>query len=315
MRFALCNSLLLAVLLPSFVSGGEDNGSVELIRDRWGVPHVFAQSDAGAMYGLGYATAQDRAFQMHYMLRILQGRLAETIGNVPKGRGDETALDNDRFMRTVGFYRAAQSAAGNLDPESRGLLDAYCAGVNAYTREHRDELHPLFKKLEWTPEPWTPADCIASWWHLGQFFATDGLHDLMQYRNLAQGTVRDPRQARGRGGPPTAVESTEDLTPLGPDDAAAVVGREDVADAWIQKTHAYLREHGYANAEGGGAGQGGAEGPKFSHAWVADGKTTGTGSATLVSKPQTPVTNPPLFYEFHICGKTFDVRGCGVPGS
>src|SRR5512138_2260822 len=60
-------------------------GQVELLRDRWGVPHVFAPTDAGAMYGLGYATAEDRAFQMYYNLRIIQGRLAELVGDVKVG--------------------------------------------------------------------------------------------------------------------------------------------------------------------------------------------------------------------------------------
>lgn len=298
----------------SLAACGEEIGSVELIRDRWGVPHVFAETDAGAMYGLGYATAEDRAFQMHYMLRIVQGRLAELVGDVQKANRQEGAVFNDRKMRTFGFYRKAKEVAEHLDADSRSLLEAYCDGVNAYVEKHPDKLHPLFARLDFQPEPWTPADCIASWWHLAQFFATDGTRDLLHYRNLVSGESRDPRELlRGRGG--ESAEIIEDLTPLGPDDAAAVVRRDDVDDAWIDRTHEYLHRHGYEVEPAGGAGQGGAEGPKFSHAWVADGKTTGTGAAALVSKPQTPVTNPSLFYEFHLCGNTFNVRGCGVPGS
>ena len=309
-------SSLVAVILCSAVTvAAEDYGSVELIRDRWGVPHVFAESDSGAMYGLGYATAQDRTFQMQYMLRIVQGRLAEVVGDVQKTRRKEDAVYNDRKMRTFGFYLAAKETAENLDEESRSLLRAYCDGVNAYVEQNRDKLHPLFAKLDFQPDPWTPADCIASWWHLAQFFATDGTRDLLHYRNLTSGRSRDPREMmRARGGV-DPVESTEDLAPLGPDDDAAVVQREDVAEAWVKKTHEYLLRHGYELESVDGAGQGGAEGPKFSHAWVAGGQVTGTGAATLVSKPQTPVTNPSLFYEFHIRGRTFDVRGCGVPGS
>ena len=58
-------------------------GKVEVIDDKWGVPHVFADSDAGAMYGLGYAAGRDRAFQMHYALRLIQGRSAEVLGDRP----------------------------------------------------------------------------------------------------------------------------------------------------------------------------------------------------------------------------------------
>lgn len=315
MRSATRGSFLAAFLLSSLAANARDLGPVQLVRDHWGVPHVFAETDAGAMFGLGYATAQDRAFQMHYMLRIVQGRLAETIGDVQKTRRKEGAVYNDRKMRTFGFYRAAKETAENLDEGSRLLLQAYCDGVNAYVEKNPDKLHPLFAKLDFQPEAWTPADCIVSWWHLAQFFATDGTRDLLQYRNLISGRSRDPREMmRARGGF-DPVELTEDLTPLGPDDAAAVVQRADVDDAWIEKTREYLRSHGYEVESASGAGQGGAEGPKFSHAWVAGGRATGTGAACLVSKPQTPVTNPSLFYEFHIKGKTFDVRGCGVPGS
>ena len=68
-------------------SGGSKSGygRIELLRDSWGVPHVFADTDAGAMYGLGYAAAQDRPFQMYYNLRIIQGRLAEVVGDVKVG--------------------------------------------------------------------------------------------------------------------------------------------------------------------------------------------------------------------------------------
>lgn len=315
MRSATRGSFLAAFLLSCLAANAKDYGPVELVRDRWGVPHVFAETDAGAMYGLGYATAQDRAFQMHYMLRIVQGRLAETIGDVQKTRRKEGAVYNDRKMRTFGFYRAAKETAANLDEDSRLLLQSYCDGVNAYIEENPGKLHPLFAKLDFQPESWTPADCIVSWWHLAQFFATDGTRDLLQYRNLTSGQSRDPREMMRAQGGVDPVESTEDLTPMGPDDAAAVVRRGDVDDAWIEKTRGYLRGHGYEVESAGGAGQGGAEGPKFSHAWVAGGEATGTGAACLVSKPQTPVTNPSLFYEFHIQGKTFDVRGCGVPGS
>ena len=83
-----------------------DYGKVELWRDSWGVPHVFAETDAGAMYGVGYAAAQDRSFQMYYTLRIIQGRLAEVVGDLPHVRRQrDSAVTSDRKMRTFGFAR------------------------------------------------------------------------------------------------------------------------------------------------------------------------------------------------------------------
>jgi len=272
-------------------------GRIELLRDTWGIPHIFAESDAGAMYGLGYATADQRGFQMTYNLRIIQGRLAEIVGPRPRGNRKETAVDNDRKMRTFGWARAAERTAANLDRPTRQLLAAYCAGVNdSFAAQNAaGTLHPLFQKLGVAPEPWTPADCLLSWWHLAQFFATDGTRDLMVLRNRT-----NPRPGQPQPFKPRAAWL---------DDSTSVVRREDVSDAWLKRVDKFCSTHGLAEPSGSG------EGPKFSHAWVVGGKKTTTGAAVLVSDPQTPVRNPSLWMEFHISGKSFNARGIGVPGS
>lgn len=268
-------------------------GKVELWRDTWGTPHIFAATDAGALYGLGFATAQDRGFQMHYQLRLIQGRAAEVLGPIPHlRRRDETALTHDRRMRSFGFYRAAQKAVAELDADTRALLEAYSRGVNDFFARHGQDLHALYDANGLTPETWTPADCIASWWHFGQFFGTDGTRDLLRYRHLTEGSGR-----------PNAVPT--------PDEAAAVIQRPDVDAAWLAKIRAYLEGHGYT-AKDAAAGD---DGARFSHAWVVGGQVSGTGAAVLVSDPQTPVTNPSLLYEFHLKGASFDARGVGVAGS
>jgi penicillin G amidase len=313
MRSWLLKSSLLALFCVPSVRAEE--AGVEVLRDPWGIPHVFAETDAGAFRGLGYATAEDRAFQMTYSLRIIQGRLAEVIGDVRQMHRDDTAVDHDRKMRTFGFHRAAQRTASRLDPETLGLLEAYCDGVNAYFREHRDQLHPLFARTGLQPEPWTPADCLASWWHLAQFFATDGTRDLIAGRNEAADQrpgrpVRGQTPGRGEGRPGERPAAPADLQPMPPDDGPAVVKRTDLPGEWIERVSRYAGEHGLRS--GGGDGP---AGPKFSHAWVVGGPRTTTGSSVLMSDPQTPVRNPSLFYEFHVQGKTFNARGVGVPGS
>jgi len=301
-----CLAVLLVLLAMNVHVGAagppEAYGKVEVIRDTWGIPHVFSDTDAGAMYGLGYACAAERGFQMVHSLRIIQGRLAEMVGDAPKLRRKEGAVFNDRKMRTFGFYRAAKRVAGRLDPATRKMLDAYCRGVNDYFAANKATAHPLFAKLGVTIEPWTPADCIVSWWHLAQFFATDGTRDLISWRNS---TGRNPRRGRGGMVPPTP-------TPLWIDDSAAVVKRSDVSDEWVNRTQKFLRDHGLDNT---GESATKLAGPKFSHAWVVGGAKTTTKSAVLVSDPQTPVRNPSLWHEFHIQGKTFNARGVGVPGS
>jgi penicillin amidase len=268
-------------------------GSIEILRDRWGVPNVLSDTDEGAMYGLGYATAEDRLYQMNFHLRLMQGRLAEVVGDLPKrvkrSVPPNSALEEDRLMRTLGYYRHAQAVAANLDPETQKLLQAYSDGVNDYVQEHGSGLHPLFAEQGWKTEPWTPADCIVSWWQLARFFAADGLRDLF--------TLHQNQRSRREGMRPVI------------DDEAAVVRREDVSEEWVRKVQSFAQEHGIER----NAGE--ADGPKFSHAWVVGGKKTTTGSAVLVSDPQTPVWNPSALYEFHIEGKTFNARGAGVAGS
>jgi penicillin amidase len=304
LRYAFSLVLLLAFPTPLLQAAPDPSfGPIEILRDKYGVPHVFSDTDAGAMYGLGYVTARDRGFQIHYSLRIIQGRLAEVVGLRPSGRRNETALDNDRKMRTFGFYRAAVAAAERLDDDTRAMFTAYCHGVNDSLAAQGDSLHPLFRQLGLEPELWTPADCIASFWHLGQFLAADGTRELITYR---QSVGRPGRAARSQ-----ATEPASDWL----DDDAAVVTRADVTTDWLDKVQAFARKHGLSPASQPATQPATAPaGPKFSHAWVVSGRKTGTGSAALVSDPQTPVRSPSLWMEFHVRGKTFNARGVGVPG-
>jgi penicillin amidase len=294
------------------VRAAQGHGRVELLRDHWGVPHVFAVTDAGAMYGLGYAAAEDRAFQMHYNLRIIQGRLAELVGDVKVGvsrqspQGRTSALRHDIEMRTIGYWQAAQETARQLDPEARGLLEAYCRGVNDYIDNHPNELLDLFGKYGLTPEPWTPAACLASWWRLGLFFSGDGLREATAYYEVRDG-IRQVRQVPVTE-PLPAVEGRHVR------DDASVIQRGDVSDQWVQEVLDYATQH-HLSRKVEVMPRMERPGPRFSHAWVVGGKRTTTGSAVLVSDPQTPVRNPSLWQEFHVCGATFNARGIGVAGS
>ena len=127
------------------------NGQVEMVRDAAGVPHIFASTDTDAYFALGYVHAQDRLWQMEFQRRIGQGRLSEALG--------EATLGTDKFMRTLGIYRASQSAYGILDENSRAILDAYAAGVNTWLGEGHT-LPVEFTILGVEPAPWQPADSL-----------------------------------------------------------------------------------------------------------------------------------------------------------
>ena len=135
---------------------------VEILRDRFGVPHIFAGSERDAHFGLGFVHAQDRLWQMEMNRRIGSGRLAEALGR--------RALPTDRFLRTLGVRRAAQANLAHLDESTRRLLDAYAAGVNAFLTA-RPVLPPEFWITGIQPEPWSAVDSL-TWlkmmaWDLG----------------------------------------------------------------------------------------------------------------------------------------------------
>jgi penicillin amidase len=130
---------------------------VDIIRDRWGVPHIYAQNSHDLFFAQGYVHAQDRFFQMEFSRRIGQGRLSEMLG--------DGTLDNDKYLRTIGLWRTAQEEAATLEGETKALLEAYAEGVNAYLASHRDALALEFAILRLVGtkvaiEPWIPAHSL-----------------------------------------------------------------------------------------------------------------------------------------------------------
>ena len=151
---------------------------VDIIRDADAIPHVFAANKADALFGLGYVHAQDRLWQMELQRRIGHGRLSEVLGSA--------ALPQDRFLRTVGFGRAARTAWDATPPWAKLQINAYVAGVNAFISTHHGSgLPPEFTLLRFVPEPWSGVDVIV-WvkmmaWDLSANYTFELLrHDLMK---------------------------------------------------------------------------------------------------------------------------------------
>ena len=125
---------------------------VTIARDADGVPLITARNDADAAFGLGFAHAQDRLFQMETMRRYGAGRLSEIFG--------ARTIGIDRQMRVLGLYRLAEASFAHLSaPVQRGF-EAYAAGVNAFLATHRGALPPEFQLLRFAPEKWRPADSL-----------------------------------------------------------------------------------------------------------------------------------------------------------
>src|SRR5438309_5513329 len=101
---------------------------IDIVRDADAIPHVFATNKSDALFGLGYVHAQDRLWQMELQRRIGHGRLSEVLG--------AAALSQDRFLRTVGFGRAAKRAWETTPDWAKQQIDWYVAGINAFLASH-----------------------------------------------------------------------------------------------------------------------------------------------------------------------------------
>jgi len=144
--------MALGALSLSAAAGASDrSGAVDIVRDANGVPHIFGQDSQAAAFGLGFAHAQDRLWQMEMNRRKGRGRVAEVFG--------EAAVPADTYMRTLGLARAASTALAKLDSDTQAWLRAYADGVNAFIAG-RPDLPPQFVANALTPERWTPEDSV-----------------------------------------------------------------------------------------------------------------------------------------------------------
>jgi penicillin amidase len=142
-------------------------GPVTITRDERGVPHIIAASRDDALFGLGYAMACDRLFQLDLVRRAATGRLAEIAG--------PNSLPADRLMRLVGIDWISERLASELAGEQRAAVESLAAGINHRITSGR--LPAEFRITRQRPAPWQPADSLAAYrlmaWSLGNFYESD----------------------------------------------------------------------------------------------------------------------------------------------
>lgn len=182
---------------------------VEILRDAAGVATIHAASEADGYFGLGYAHAQDRLFQMEFMRRLGAGRLSEVIG--------PSTVELDRRMRVLGLYDTAEANLRELPEEVAAALDAYAAGVNAFLATRDGALPPEFQMLRHEPEPWRPADSLV-WGRLMALQLSDNWRaELFRYRlslELPPGRLETLWPALPDGADTAAVFDPGDLARL-----------------------------------------------------------------------------------------------------
>ncbi|WP_210424391.1 penicillin acylase family protein [Gephyromycinifex aptenodytis] len=328
---ALCVVLVLAFGAVSWlrvVTPGQDTGQLQLTglsgdvtvtRDAWGVPHIRAEHDADVYFALGVVHWQDRAWQMDVQRRITQGRLSEILG--------EAALTRDEFLRTMGFQRAAESALPALSQQSRAVVAAYTAGVNAGMSLGRPA--PEFRILGYTPQPWTEVDSIA-WsklmaYDLGgnyvdeilgakavQRFGPSGLDQVSLPYPKDGPTVLSAAEI-AQAGLPRGAKTKPQPAPakVSPGRSAAVrdPGYSGAAVAAVAES-AGLARFTEAGAELGMVPEPG----KGSNNWVLSGAHTASGKPLLADDPHLGLPNPMLWYLAELHGPGVHSIGATIPG-
>jgi penicillin amidase len=250
---------------------------VKVFRDRWGVPHIYATDEHDLFLAQGFVQAQDRLWQMETNRRLASGRLSEILG--PK------TLELDRFLRTLGFMRAAAREVASYDTSSMEILHAFSDGVNAFIESRKGRLPMEFKLLKVQPEPWRPEDSMA--W--GKVMAYQGA------KNWQEEIVRVMLVKK------LGMERAQDLLGRIKSVAPAIIPPDLQLDALLPLKQA---SRSPLIPFTGGA----------SNNWAVSGSRTSTGLPLLANDMHLPLGVPSVWYEMHLVGADIDVMGLSLPG-
>ncbi len=285
------------------VNASKLKAQVQVILDVNAIPHIFADSTEDAYFALGYAHARDRLWQMEIQRRVGQGRVAEILG--------APALPVDRFMRTMGIYRAAEQSFAILSAQTQQALQIYAAGVNFYL-ENREEPLPLeFQLTQHTPEYWKPADSMV-WLKMMAFILSGNYkNELLRSRLLE---ILTPQQLQDLFPPPI------------PDDPITLDEYRSFSkpraldlDPKHDRVKSSERQHvsRYADRDLDSLwplSNSPTSQVKASNAWVISGEYTATGAPILVNDPHLLLDAPVLWYLARIVTPELSLSGATVPG-
>ncbi len=255
---------------------------VEIVTDRYGVPHIYAHNEDDLYLAQGYVHAQHRLWQMELNRRIGSGRLAEIFG--------EIALEADRFARRLGMHRAAADGVRTLSAHSTRILDAYTRGVNAFISSHRNNLPVEFTLLRINPAPWQSADTV-QWskmmgWNLGGNWETE----IVRARLVA------------RLGPERAAKLEAGYDPAHPLIIPPGVAYKGANLGMLEQYASLKQLSGFGLLSG-------------SNNWVVDGTMTTTGAPIVCNDPHLGQAAPSIWFECHLVAGEIDVVGASFPGA
>ncbi|MFN2188473.1 MAG: penicillin acylase family protein, partial [Candidatus Promineifilaceae bacterium] len=282
---------------------------VEVLRDEYGVAHIYGETTEDLFFAEGYVHAQERFWQMEFERRVGSGRLSEIFG--------ESTLETDRYLRHFDFRGSSEEIYASMGDEAKKILEAYSEGVNAYINERSPSALGLefallgLQGVKWEIEDWTPVDSLV-WAYMmifdqGRLFGE--LDDVQYIASVGEemaGQLRPPyREDR-----PVIIPAS---------DLAMSSSGESLSSAVLDSdTIAYLTSLGSPNTpELYGYGQPFAA---ASNSMAVSGELTESGMPILADDPHMGVQAPSLWYEVGVhCAPQnsdciYNFRGFSLPG-
>ncbi len=324
-------ALLATLLLPTAATAANTTGGftslmiqgepVQIYRDQFGIPHIWAATNRGLFEAYGYAVAQDRLWQLELNRRAARGKLAEILG--------PSQLNADRYARTVGYTDAELDRQfATLPAEVQEIFQAYTDGINRYLTQviAPDPLNKLpveFHALGITPVPWTLRDSVAFGAFMVRRFGEIGGRELTNQAFLNSLIAQHGQQAgyaifndaRWINDPdaPVTVPTSGAIGPVrGKTEAETAAGAESAPPAvnidpaeWeqiVRDARAAWESLGVPTKLG-------------SYAWVVGPSKSANGHAMLYGGPQMGFSAPEVLHMVQLTGGNgFNVTGMAFAG-
>jgi len=270
---------------------------VEVIRDRWGVPHIYARTVEDLFFAQGFVAAQDRLWQLDVWRRIGEGRLSEVLG--------PAAVNRDTFARLLRYRGDLEAEWQSYGPGTKAIVDAFVRGINAQIAlaASRPEKLPIeFQFVGSRPGPWTPETVIS---RMAGYVMTRNARTEVQRARLAR-TEGLGRVADRMPLDPTTVLTVPDgldLNDITDDVLSLTAGASETVD-FSPLAQPRMPSPADLLDEPPPAG---------SNDWVVSGARSATGKPLLANDPHRTLMLPSLRYTVHLNGPGWNVIGAGEP--
>ncbi|MGH9734943.1 MAG: penicillin acylase family protein, partial [Candidatus Acidiferrales bacterium] len=257
---------------------------VTVLRDRWGVAHIYAQDQHDLFFAQGFVVSQDRLFQMELWKRSGQGKLAEILG--------PSAVQRDVNARLLRYTGNMEAEYESYSPDTKEILQAFTDGINAYiaerTRPGGPGLPIEFQIAGFKPERWKPEDCL----NRMAAFSMTGNSTAELYHAEAVAVLGASRATKL-----FAFDPAVQLDPA-PNVNFAGLSPQLLRNLVGSDTRIEFPAHAL---EG-------------SNDWTVSGTLTATGKPIVANDPHRVIAEPSLRYIVHLVAPGWDVIGAGEPG-